>query len=207
MNLSIFDVSLHLQAVQETFRAMNNTAKMAVAHSKSFRAATETAGWASGRWGKSRREDAGTQCAGLEATARSVVSTKGMQVPGTCLEWSKRMGKTAAVAFVPDSESPCLLSRLCKSTVYQEAFFVRGERAPGLSPMGSLLPRGFVVGWGAWSLQISRKHKERWALNQWKILSPQFQETVPLAVWMSFHVPFLLVCGWERVLLSTYLEH
>lgn len=42
------------------------------------------------------------------------------------------MGKAAAVAFVPDSDSPCLLSRLCKSTVYQEAFFVRGGRPPGL---------------------------------------------------------------------------
>lgn len=62
-------------------------------------------------------------------------------------------------------------------------------------------------GGGAWSLYRSRKHKERWALNQRKILSPQFKETVPLAVWMSFHAPFLLVCGWERVLLSTYLEH
>lgn len=44
MNLSIFDVSQCLQAVQETFRAMTNTAKMAMAHSKSFRAATDTAG-------------------------------------------------------------------------------------------------------------------------------------------------------------------
>lgn len=94
----------------------------------------------------------------------------------------KRVGKAAAVAFVPDSESPCLLSHLCKSTIYQEAFFVRGGRPPGLSPMDPLLPKGFVVGWGAWSWQISRKHKERWALNQWKILSLQFQETVPLAV-------------------------
>lgn len=92
------------------------------------------------------------------------------------------MGKTAAVAFVPDSESPCLLSRQCKSTIYQEAFFVGGGRALSLSLVDPLLPKGFVVGWGAWSLQISRKHKERWALNQWKILSPQFQETVPLAV-------------------------
>lgn len=55
------------------------------------------------------------------------------------------MGKTAAVAFVPDSESPCLLSRLCKSTVYQEAFFV-GGRPPGSSRMDSLLPR--VLWWG-----------------------------------------------------------
>lgn len=57
------------------------------------------------------------------------------------------MGKTAAVAFVPDSESPCLLSRLCKSTIYQEAFFVGGETT-GLVLDGFPPPKGFVVGGG-----------------------------------------------------------
>lgn len=35
-----------------------------------------------------------------------------------------------------------------------------------------------VLWWGegAWSLHISRKRKERWALNQRKILSPQFRD-------------------------------
>lgn len=48
VNLSIFDVSMWLQAVQETFRAMNNTAEVEMAHSNSFRAVKGIAGWASG---------------------------------------------------------------------------------------------------------------------------------------------------------------
>lgn len=58
------------------------------------------------------------------------------------------MGKTAAVAFVPDSESPCLLSRQCKSTIYQEAFFVGGGESTELVSGGSSPPQGFCGGVG-----------------------------------------------------------
>lgn len=35
------------------------------------------------------------------------------------------MGKTAAIMFIPESESSYLLSRLCKNTINQEAFSLK----------------------------------------------------------------------------------
>lgn len=71
------------------------------------------------------------------------------------------MGKTAATTFIPNSESSCLLSCLCKNTFYQEVFVVKGRILPVFSLVYPLLPKSFVVGWGSIMILVYIQETQR----------------------------------------------